>query len=103
MIALAIELRRRRHSCLISSWEGYRKKVIDLGFEFHSLRPDARRAGVAEIIRRDKYTSESASRALDQILTNPKYRQCAAQLKGIVNSENGTVTPCDAIELILRK
>jgi len=62
-----------------------------------------RRAGVAEIISRDDYNAASSAKALEQILSNRKYRESAAQLKRIVNSENGTVTACDAIELILRK
>ncbi len=62
-----------------------------------------RRAGVAEIIGRDHYTANSAAKALKPILTDPKYRENAATLKRIVDSEHGTATACDAIEDILRK
>ncbi len=62
-----------------------------------------RRAGVAEIISRDNYNANSSAKALEQILADPKYRESAANLKGLVRSENGTETACDAIELILRK
>ena len=62
-----------------------------------------RRAGVAEIIRREQYHAATASRILKEILADPKYLSTASELKRIVNSESGTVTACDAIEDILRK
>lgn len=40
MIALGIELRRRGHDIVINTWEGYREKIDELGFEFYRLRPD---------------------------------------------------------------
>ena len=40
MIALALELRKRGHSPVVNTWEGYREKVKDLGLEFHPLRPN---------------------------------------------------------------
>ncbi|MFM9905975.1 MAG: glycosyltransferase [Pyrinomonadaceae bacterium] len=39
MIALALELRRRGHTSVINSWDGYREKIDSLGFEFRPLRP----------------------------------------------------------------
>lgn len=39
MIALALELRSRGHSVVISSWEGYAESIALLGFEFVPLRP----------------------------------------------------------------
>lgn len=60
-----------------------------------------RRAGVAEIIHRDRYTADSAAAALLPILTNSKYRENAQNLKRIVDRENGTFNACDAIEDIL--
>lgn len=62
-----------------------------------------RRAGVAEIISRDKYNVDSAAAALRHILSDPKYRENAAKLKRIVDFEHGTSTACDAIEVILNK
>ena len=62
-----------------------------------------RRAGVAEIISRDKYNAESAAAALQQILSDSKYRENAALLKQIVDSEIGTIAACDAIEAVLNK
>jgi len=39
MIALALELRSRGHSVVISTWDGYAEKIALLGFEFVPLRP----------------------------------------------------------------
>ncbi len=39
-IALAIELQKRGHTPIISTWEGYREKIGELGFEFYPLRPN---------------------------------------------------------------
>lgn len=61
-----------------------------------------RRSGVAEIVGRDKYNARSAAKALRQILSDRTYRENAAKLKQIVDSENGTVTACNAIEQVLR-
>lgn len=84
-----------------------RAGVPHLIIPFSHDQPDnaarCRRAGVAEIIDRDSYTAESAAKALRPILTDDKYRTNAAALKRIVDSENGTVIACDAIEDILRK
>ncbi len=40
MIALAIELKKRGHTPVVNTWEGYREKVVDLGLEFKPLRPN---------------------------------------------------------------
>lgn len=39
-VALGLELRRRGHSVVINTWQGYREKIIDNGLEFAPLRPD---------------------------------------------------------------
>ncbi len=62
-----------------------------------------RRAGVAEIINRDRYNANSAAEALTGILSDTKYKSNAMMLKMIVDTENGAVSASDAIELILRK
>lgn len=62
-----------------------------------------RRAGVAEIISRDEYNSRSAVAELRKILSDSNYRENAAKLKQIVDSENGSVAACDAIEGVLNK
>ncbi len=40
MIALALELKKRGHTPVLNTWEGYREKVVDLSLEFRSLRPN---------------------------------------------------------------
>ena len=84
-----------------------RAGVPHLIMPFSHDQPDnaarCRRAGVAEVISRDSYNANSAAKALTPILTDPKYRENAAALKRIVDSEQGTTTACDAIEDILRK
>lgn len=40
MIALAIELKKRGHTPVVNTWEGYREKVEALGLEFMPLRPN---------------------------------------------------------------
>jgi rhamnosyltransferase subunit B len=39
-IALALELRERGHDVVINTWEGYREKIAQLGFEFFPMRPE---------------------------------------------------------------
>jgi UDP:flavonoid glycosyltransferase YjiC (YdhE family) len=39
MIAIALELRKRGHTPVINTWDGYAEKVAMFGFEFASLRP----------------------------------------------------------------
>ena len=39
MVALAIELRKRGHTPVINTWEGYEEKINELGLEFYPLRP----------------------------------------------------------------
>ncbi len=40
MLALAIELKKRGHTPVVNTWEGYREKVEGLGLEFMPLRPN---------------------------------------------------------------
>lgn len=40
MIALGVELRRRGHSVVVNTWQGYREKIADNGLEFAPHRPD---------------------------------------------------------------
>ena len=60
-----------------------------------------RRLGVAEIIGRDDYTAESASRLLTQILAGDSYSKRSAEVAAIVDSEGGTAAACDAIDGVL--
>jgi rhamnosyltransferase subunit B len=84
-----------------------RAGVPHLIVPFSHDQPDnaarCRRAGVAEVIDRQSYNAASATKALSQILSEDSYRAKAAALRPIVESENGTLTACDAIEDVLRK
>jgi UDP:flavonoid glycosyltransferase YjiC (YdhE family) len=84
-----------------------RAGVPHLMVPFSHDQPDnaarCRRAGVAEIISRQTYSAETASKVLASILDNEIYRTKATALKRIVGSEDGTAMACDAIEDILRK
>ncbi len=61
------------------------------------------RLGVAKIISRDKYTAETAAKKLRALLADESCKTRAAEAAGIVRSEHGTRTACDAIEEILKK
>ena len=61
------------------------------------------RLGVAEIISRDNYCAETASKKLRKILADLSYKANAVEAAKIVNAENGTQIACDAIENILQK
>lgn len=60
-----------------------------------------RRIGVAETISRDKYAAESAARKLKKILSDASYKTNAEEAGKTVESEQGTLTACNAIETIL--
>jgi UDP:flavonoid glycosyltransferase YjiC (YdhE family) len=62
-----------------------------------------RRIGVARKISRDRYNAQTASAELTHLLSDPRYKQKAAEAARIVNSERGTATGCDAIESALIK
>jgi UDP:flavonoid glycosyltransferase YjiC (YdhE family) len=57
-----------------------------------------RRAGVAEIISRNDYNSDSASKMLSKILGNESYARHAQEIGEIVRGEHGTAAACNAIE-----
>ena len=40
MLALGLELKRRRHTVVVNTWQGYAGKIADLGLDFQPLRPD---------------------------------------------------------------
>ena len=40
LIAIALELKRRGHTPVMALAEVYRRKIVPLGLEFHTLRPD---------------------------------------------------------------
>lgn len=59
------------------------------------------RLGVAEIISRNNYTAQSASKKLRKVLADAGFRRKAAEISKIVQAENGTEKACDEIEKIL--
>jgi rhamnosyltransferase subunit B len=60
-----------------------------------------RRAGIAGIIDREKYTAENAAKKLENILNKASYKSNAVEASRIVKAEKGTETACDAIENVL--
>ena len=62
-----------------------------------------RRNGVARVIKRDRYSAETASRELNELLTDRRYTDKARVLAEVVETEHGTQTACDAIESVLSK
>ena len=82
-----------------------RAGVPALIMPFSHDQPDnaarCRRAGVAEIIDRDKYTAENAAKKLEMILSDASYKSNAVEAARIVRAERGTMIACDAIEEIL--
>lgn len=60
-----------------------------------------KKLGVAEIISRDNYTAENASKKLRKIFGDSSYKANAIEAAQIVKAEHGTQTACDAIEKIL--
>ncbi|OLE54614.1 MAG: hypothetical protein AUG51_07460 [Acidobacteria bacterium 13_1_20CM_3_53_8] len=61
------------------------------------------RLGVARILPRVKYRADRVAKELGQLLHEPHYRQKAATVAQIVQSENGERTAADLIEGRLKK
>jgi rhamnosyltransferase subunit B len=84
-----------------------RAGVPHLIMPFGHDQPDnaarCRRFGVAEIIRRERYSAATASAELKKILGDIKYHEKAKEAAAIVKSEGGTASACDAIEAALSK
>ncbi len=56
------------------------------------------RLGVARTITRDQYNTRQATSELQQLLTDPMYRQRAAHIGRQIQAEDGVKAACDAIE-----
>ena len=82
-----------------------RAGVPQLVVPFAHDQPDnaarCRRAGVAEIIPRDRYNASTAVDTLSQLLSGDGYKKRARDAAEIVASEGGTDAACDAIESVL--
>lgn len=60
------------------------------------------RAGAGSVLRLRSYNPHRASAELRALMTAPSSAECAEQLAGLVRSEEGVGTACDAIEEQLR-
>lgn len=67
MIALGRELRRRGHSVVINTWQGYREKIVDNGLEFAPLRPDLDPTD-SELIRKTMDASTGPEMVIREII-----------------------------------
>lgn len=56
-----------------------------------------KRLGVARVVSRNNYRAERAAFELEKILSDPGYRETAAEAGKIVRAEQGTKVACDAI------
>ena len=54
--------------------------------------------GVALNLGRFSYTAERAAKKLDLLLTDPRYRENAERIGGMVQAEDGTGAACAALE-----
>jgi UDP:flavonoid glycosyltransferase YjiC (YdhE family) len=62
-----------------------------------------RRLGVGRVVGRNYYTAETAANELRPLLSDSSYRARAQEVKSVIDSENGTLAACDAIEAALQK
>jgi len=58
---------------------------------------------VARVVSRNNYRAERAAFELEKILSDPGYRETAAEAGKIVRAEHGTKVACDAIEDVLKR
>jgi UDP:flavonoid glycosyltransferase YjiC (YdhE family) len=61
----------------------------------------ARRLGVARVVHRARYTSDTACRELRELLSNPVYTRQAAAIGSRVGAEDGVAAACERIESVL--
>jgi UDP:flavonoid glycosyltransferase YjiC (YdhE family) len=59
-----------------------------------------RRLGVARVIRRRKYTAETAAREITRLLENGALRDRAARIGAQLRTEDGLKAACDALEAL---
>jgi UDP:flavonoid glycosyltransferase YjiC (YdhE family) len=60
-----------------------------------------RRIGVAEVIRRERYSADRASQLLTRILSDPEFSKNAAEKRDVIEKELGAMAACDEIESVL--
>lgn len=61
------------------------------------------RLGTSRTISRQQYLASRVARELRELLNNPSYAAKAAEVKRIVQAENGVGVACDAIEKQLER
>ena len=61
-----------------------------------------RRLGVAEVLARKNYKAKPAAERISRLLSDPAYQTRASAVAAKVQSENGTVAACDALEAAAR-
>jgi len=60
-----------------------------------------KRLGISRTISRKQYSASRVAKELGELLENPNYRSKAAEIGGMIRSENGVAVACDAIEKLL--
>ncbi len=75
--------------------------IMPYGHDQQDNAARCRRNGVAEIITRDRYDSETAAEVLARILNDRAYATRAREMAAIVSAEDGTSAACNAIERVL--
>lgn len=60
-----------------------------------------KRLGISRTISRKQYSASRVAKELGELLENPNYRSKAAEIGGMIRSENGVAVASDAIEKLL--
>lgn len=61
------------------------------------------RLGTSRTISRDRYSCRRVNRELSALFANPSYAAKAAEIRQIVQREDGVGVACDAIEKLLNQ
>ena len=72
--------------------------VMPFGGDQYDNGARVARLGAGRTIMRNQYTAARAADELKELLTNPGYRDKAAELSSRIRSEDGVRAACDAIE-----
>ncbi|MCA1622338.1 MAG: glycosyltransferase [Acidobacteria bacterium] len=72
--------------------------VMPFGGDQYDNGARIERLGIGRTIMRKQYTAERAAAQLKQLFDNPSYRERAADLGRLVQTENGVRVACDAID-----
>jgi rhamnosyltransferase subunit B len=75
--------------------------VVPYNYEQPENAARAVRLGVGRMMERPQYTTELVAAELKELLSEEKYAQTAAEIRNIIESENGVETACHAIEVYL--